>query len=82
MPALISIGTNDTFPGRAHTIEVHVLDFAGDLYGRRAEVTTDRLIRTQRAFASPEELVEAMRQDEREARSLLIARQSHERKVS
>lgn len=82
MPALISIGTNDTFPGRAHTIEVHVLDFAGDLYGRRAEVTTDRLIRTQRAFASSEELVEAMRQDEREARSLLLARQPHERKVS
>ncbi|MDN4596830.1 MDR family MFS transporter [Leifsonia virtsii] len=83
LPALISVGTNDTFPGRAHTVEVHVLDFSGDLYGFRAEVTADRLLRTQRAFASPGELVEAMRQDEREARSLLAgARHPHERKVS
>jgi len=83
LPALISVGSNDTFPGRAHTVEVHVLDFAGDLYGSRAEVTADRLLRTQRAFASPDELVEAMRQDEREARSLLSAdRHPHERKVS
>lgn len=83
LPALISVGSNDTFPGRAHTVEVHVLDFAGDLYGSRAEVTADRLLRSQRAFASPDELVEAMRQDEREARSLLSAdRHPHERKVS
>lgn len=83
LPALISVGSNDTFPGRAHTVEVHVLDFAGDLYGSRAEVTADLLLRSQRAFASPDELVEAMRQDEREARSLLSAdRHPHERKVS
>ncbi|UAJ80199.1 MFS transporter [Leifsonia sp. ZF2019] len=83
LPALISIGTNDTFPGRAHTVEVHVLDFAGDLYGHRAEVTADRLLREQKTFASPDELAEAMRQDEREARSLLAAaRNPHERNVS
>lgn len=82
LPALISVGTNDTFPGRAHTVEVHVLDFAGDLYGSRAEVTADRLLRAQRAFASRDDLVEAMREDEREARSLLTAaRHPHERKV-
>ncbi|GIT81549.1 hypothetical protein LLS1_32180 [Leifsonia sp. LS1] len=83
LPALISIGTNDTFPGRAHTVEVHVLDFVGDLYGHRAEVTADRLLRDQKTFASPDELAEAMRQDEREARSLLAAaRNPHERNVS
>lgn len=71
LPALVSIGTNDTFPGRAHTIEVHVLDFDGDLYGLRAEVSTDRLIRAQRTFANAGELIEAMREDERGARSLL-----------
>jgi EmrB/QacA subfamily drug resistance transporter len=82
LPALISVGTNDTFPGRPHTVEVHVLDFAGDLYGSRAEVTADRLLRAQRTFRSADELVAAMREDEREARSLLTAvRHPHERKV-
>lgn len=82
LPALISVGANDTFPGRAHTVEVHVLDFAGDLYGSRAEVTADRLLRAQRTFRSADELVAAMREDEREARSLLTAvRHPHERKV-
>lgn len=71
LPALVSIGTNDTFPGRAHTIEVHVLDFDGDLYGLRAEVSTDRFIRAQRTFANADELIDAMREDERGARSLL-----------
>jgi MFS family permease len=74
-PALISIGSNETFAKRAHTIEVHVLDFDGDLYGQRAELTADELIRTQQAFASIGELIVAMREDERDARSRLAVRQ-------
>jgi hypothetical protein len=84
-PALISVGTNDTFPGRARTIEVHVLDFQGDLYGRRAELTPGRLLRTQRTFDTAEELIQAMRDDERDARALITGdrptggRRPHER---
>jgi len=73
-PALISIGSNETFPGRARTVEVHVLDYDGDLYGRRAELRCGALIRPQRTFASEEELIHAMRDDERDARRLLAAR--------
>ena len=70
-PALISIGSNETFAGRAHTVEAHVLDFDGDLYGQRVEMTVHQLIRAQRVFTDAGELVVAMRNDERDARAQL-----------
>lgn len=73
-PALVSIGSNETFPGRERTVEVHVLDFDGDLYGQRAEIRCGDLIRVQRAFACEGELTDAMRDDESDARRLLAAR--------
>jgi MFS family permease len=75
-PALISIGSNETYPGRTRSIEAHVLDFAGDLYGQRAELTIAWMLRAQQAFASVGDLVDAMREDERIAR-LRLARQQH-----
>jgi EmrB/QacA subfamily drug resistance transporter len=76
LPALISIGSNETYPGRTHSIEAHVLDFDGDLYGQRAELTIAGLLRAQQAFASAGDLIDAMREDERVAR-LRLARQQH-----
>jgi EmrB/QacA subfamily drug resistance transporter len=69
--ALVSIGSNSTFPNRPRTIEVHVLDFEGDLYGTAVELTIGSRIRRQRTFPGPDALVVAMRTDERRARSLL-----------
>lgn len=73
LPALISVGTNATFPGRQHSIETHVLDYRGDLYGRSVEILIGSLIRPQTAFGSADDLVLAMRDDERRARELLGA---------
>lgn len=72
--ALISVGRNQTFPDRSRTIEVHVLDFEGDLYGQPAEITVGDLLRGQHTFASAEDLVDAMRRDEQQARLLLAGR--------
>ncbi|WIB78235.1 MDR family MFS transporter [Curtobacterium sp. MCPF17_002] len=69
--ALVSIGSNSTFPDRPRTVEVHVLDFAGDLYGTPVELTVGARIRRQRTFSGPDALVVAMRDDERRARALL-----------
>src|SRR5688572_24115694 len=33
--AAISVGSNPTFDGLTRTVEAHLLDFAGDLYGRQ-----------------------------------------------
>ena len=73
-PALISIGSNATFAGRAHSVEAHVLDFDGDIYGQRVEMTVTQLLRRQRVFADAGELVDAMRNDERDARARLAHR--------
>ncbi|PJJ63772.1 MDR family MFS transporter [Compostimonas suwonensis] len=81
-PALISIGSNETFPGREHTVEVHVLDFDGDLYGQRAELVPGELIRLQRAFADAGELIDAMRKDESDARSRLAEQREERTKVA
>ncbi len=48
--ALVSIGSNSTFPDRPRTVEIHVLDFDGDLYGSVVELTVGRRIRRQRTF--------------------------------
>jgi EmrB/QacA subfamily drug resistance transporter len=78
-PALISIGSNETYPGRPHSVEAHILDFDGDLYGERAELTVLGVLRAQQTFASVGDLIDAMREDERVAR-LRLAGNSTNRK--
>ncbi|MDX1300039.1 MAG: riboflavin kinase, partial [Pseudomonas sp.] len=48
--------------GSAH-LEVHVLNFAGDLYGRRLTVAFHRKLRDEQRFASLEALKAAIAAD-------------------
>jgi riboflavin kinase/FMN adenylyltransferase len=61
--AATGIGTRPTFGGGSVTVEAHVLDFDGDLYGRRARLALIRRIRPERAFTSIPALIAAMRRD-------------------
>lgn len=54
--AAIHIGPNPTFGEGARKIEVHVLDYDGDLYGRSLSVDFFERIRDVRRFSSVEEL--------------------------
>ena len=49
-----NIGTRPSVngDGRPH-LEVHLLDFAGDLYGRHLQVTFHQKLRDEQRFASP-----------------------------
>lgn len=74
MPAAINVGVNPTFEERAEPIvEVHVLDFDGDLYGEVVEVEFTHRLRDERRFDSADALVEQMKQDVDRARELLGA---------
>lgn len=73
LPGLMHLGPRPTFAGYAPTVEVHLLDWSGDLYGERLRVEVVDHIREIRAFASADALVDAMRDDERRGR-LLLAR--------
>jgi riboflavin kinase/FMN adenylyltransferase len=54
--AIANIGINPTFDGKRLKLEVHVLDFAGDLYGQRIEFRLLSHLRPEKKFASLDEL--------------------------
>ena len=71
-PALISIGTRPTFhSGDELLVEVHLLDWDGDLYGARLGVELVGRLRDQRRFDAVEALVEQMREDATVGRAVL-----------
>ena len=67
--AAISIGVNPHYGGDERRIEPHLLDFDGDLYGRRLVVELWRRLREERAFSSEDELVAQITRDVEEARA-------------
>ena len=69
----MSVGVRPTFGGGLRTLEVHLLDWSGDVYGQDLEVAFADWLRPERAFAGAGELVEAMRDDVVESR-LRLAR--------
>ncbi|HUA11650.1 MAG TPA: bifunctional riboflavin kinase/FAD synthetase [Solirubrobacteraceae bacterium] len=75
MPAAVSIGVRPTFgAGRSELIEVHVLDYDGDLYGRQLRVQFVARLRGERRFADTAALVEQMERDVADAAAALKAR--------
>lgn len=66
-----NIGTRPTFDAGHVSIETHLLDFEGDIYGERMEIELVARIRPEQAFASVEDLVAQIRDDVATARALL-----------
>jgi riboflavin kinase/FMN adenylyltransferase len=69
--AVTNIGTNPTFGGRRTTIETHLLDYSGDLYGRPLGIEFLARLRGERLFESPEALAARISSDVAEARRIL-----------
>lgn len=61
--AILNIGTNPTVGNEAVTIEVHILDFAGDLYGKKITLSMQRYIREEKRFDSLSQLREQIIRD-------------------
>jgi riboflavin kinase/FMN adenylyltransferase len=61
--AAMSIGVNPHYGGEERRIEPYLLDFEGDLYGRRLVVELWQRLRDERAFGSEEELVAQIARD-------------------
>lgn len=66
-----SFGTRPTFDNGAPLLEVHVFDFAGDLYGAPIDVAFIGWIRPELKFDSADALVRRMDDDARLARAAL-----------
>jgi riboflavin kinase / FMN adenylyltransferase len=67
--AAISIGVNPHYGGDERRVEVFLLDFEGDLYGRRLVVELWQRLRDERSFESEAELVEQIARDVEQARA-------------
>ncbi len=70
-PGAMSVGVRPTFGGQVRTLEVHLIDWNGDLRGRDLDVEFVEWLRPERRFDDTAQLVAAMRVDVSEARNIL-----------
>jgi len=71
MPAMMNIGTRPTFEGTTQTLEVHILNKVGDVYGQMMTVEFMERLRSERRFDSREALVEQLKTDRATAMKIL-----------
>jgi riboflavin kinase/FMN adenylyltransferase len=69
-PGAANIGPNPTFGEQARKIEVHLIGYHGDLYGRELAVDFIERLRDVRPFTSVAELIGQLRADVERARQL------------
>lgn len=68
---MMNIGTNPTFTEAKQVhLEVHLLDYSGDLYGQMLEVEFLQRIRAELRFERVEDLVAQIKQDELQTRQV------------
>jgi riboflavin kinase / FMN adenylyltransferase len=70
VPGLLHLGPRPTFRGSPPSVELHLLDWNGDLYGREVRVDFCARLREVRPFASAAALVEQMGRDEAHGRAV------------
>ena len=70
-PGALSIGRRPTFDGERRVVEVHVLDFSGDLYGVEIAVQVIERLRGQERYEGIEDLVSQIALDVEETRRLV-----------
>jgi len=71
-----NVGNRPTVDGARVLLEVHLLDYDGDLYGRVLEVEFLRKLRPEQRFASVAALVEQIARDADQARAFFAARRT------
>ncbi len=68
---VVNIGVNPTFEGKKRTIEAHLFDFAGDLYGKEVTLYFVKRIRDERKFDGPEQLAVQIQKDIAKTKAIL-----------
>lgn len=62
-PAMMNIGNRPTFDGQKTTMEVNIIDYQGNLYGRNLRVSFVKRIRAERKFPSEKALAAQLEKD-------------------
>ncbi len=68
-----NLGWNPTFHDQKFSIEVHILNFDRDIYGRMLRVEFVERLRDELTFSGPEELIAQIKKDVHKAKKILKA---------
>ena len=68
---MVNLGHRPTFGGEHATVEAHLIDFDGDLYGARVRLEFHERLRGEQRFDGAQALVARIREDVAQARALL-----------
>ena len=71
LPGVANLGLRPTVDGTVRSLEVHLLDFAGDLYGSELEIRFHEALRAEQKFPSLESLRAQIQKDTDAARASL-----------
>ncbi len=75
-PCMLNIGSHPTLPGGGRSVEAHVLNYSGTLYGLWVRVETVLYLRGEQKFDSPESLRKQLTRDAERALKILEAQNS------
>ena len=70
LTGMTNIGTRPTFDGTNRSIETHIFDFEGNLYGNSLQLAFLHRIREERKFSGPDELALQLKADQEKIKQL------------
>lgn len=73
MDAMMNVGCNPTFGRSRLTLEAHIINFSGDIYGKSISVDFVQRLRDERKFSSADELAAQLEADLKQTESVLSA---------
>jgi riboflavin kinase/FMN adenylyltransferase len=69
--AMVNIGVRPTFGSGVHTVEAHLMDFEGEIYGHPMRLDFIERLREEKRFPSVDALTEQLNQDMADAKEIL-----------
>jgi riboflavin kinase/FMN adenylyltransferase len=72
--AMTNIGQRPTFGANQRTVEVHILDYSGDLYGQELQIDVIQRLRGEKQFDTAEELEKQIAEDIKQGSAILKGR--------
>jgi len=72
--SMTNVGKKPTFGGNQRTVEVYVLDYHSDLYGRELKVDIMAQVRSEERFGTVDELKKQITEDIKRGRAILDSR--------
>jgi riboflavin kinase/FMN adenylyltransferase len=78
LAGVMNIGYRPTVDGTTQVVEVHLLDWSGDLYGQTLVVSLEKFLRPEQKFASLDDLKTQIKRDCESARAFLTRNKEDE----